>query len=354
MPSLAAYRSTFSVECGPYIGPESYNVRAGSASSVTQLFCHNYPIESGIPQADQLIDRPLYRPNAVEETDKNRYVKTYDPTQGLIEPDLIWTYSPLADDTLGTRYVDLEAYQYGGLLHYPPGGLEYFTYDQLENTGLAGYGERFEVLGPFDAPTTHRLINDGLKQCWLVVEVACLPTPLKNRHNLSVVCPWLQDPNDILQVGTLKDYQDRDLIDPFENVVRGMVERDGGDYYLNTGTTTFLDNDVLWLRVLKRAYDHCRAAGGVFGEQSGLFLENDESPVERDWCASSALVIAWRRFAHLLEPGANQRLIRDQAAAGAWFTDRCREHFSAPLPQRTLRRKRMFGPPNQLAGQYWG
>jgi hypothetical protein len=106
--------------------------------------------------------------------------------------------------------------------------------------------------------------------------------------------------------------------------------------------------------VLKRAYDHCRSAGGVFGEQVGLVLEDDEAPVDRVWAASAALVIAWRRFAHLLEPGANQRLIRDQASAAAWFTDECRKHFSAPLPQRTFRRRRMFGPPRQLAGQYWG
>jgi hypothetical protein len=346
MPSLADYRSTFSVEAGPYVGPDSYNVRAMSGSSTTQLFCHAYPIQSGIPQQDQLIDRPLYRPNAVEPTDRDRYIKTYTPATGLIEPDLEWTNPPLADPGLGTRYVDLEAYTYAGL--------EMFTYEELENTGLTGFGERFEVLGPFDAPTTHRLINDGLKQCWLIVEVACIPTPMKSRHNLSVVCPWLQDPSDVLQVGYLKNYDDRDLTDPFENVVRGMVERDGGDFYLNTGTTSFLDDDVLWLRVLKRAYEHCRASGGSFGEPAGLSLETDEAPCERDWVASSALVIAWRRFAHVLEPMANQRLVRDQAAAAAWFTDRCREHFTAPLPGRTLRRRRYFGPPRQLAGQYWG
>jgi len=346
MPSLAEYRSTFSVEAGPFIGPDSYLVRATGGSSTTKLFCAAYPIQSGIPQQDQLIDRPLYRPNAIQETDKHRYVQAYDPAQGLITPDLAWAVSPLADPGVGTQYQNLEAFTYAGL--------ESLIYQDMENTGLAGFGERFEVLGPFDVPTTHRLINDGLKQCWLIVEVACVPTYLTSRHNLSVVCPWLQDPSDVLQVGTIKNYQDRNLTDPFENVVRGMVERDGGDFYLNTGTTTFVDSDILWLRVLKRAYDHCRTSGGVFGEQSGLSLETDEAPCERDWVASSALVIAWRRFAHLLEPMANQRLVRDQAAAAAWFTDRCREHFTAPLPQRTLHRRRYFGPPRQLAGQYWG
>jgi len=351
MPSLASYRSTFSVECGPYIGPDSYEVRAtsgpsGATSDLTHLYCEAYPIKSGIPQTDQLIDRPLYRPNAVQQTDKHRYVQAYDPTTGLITPDLAWALPPLADPGVGTRYIDMEAFTYVGM--------ESLIYSDLENTGLAGFGERFEVLGPFDVPTTHRLINDGLKNCWLVVEIACTPTPLYNRHDLNVVAPWLQDPSDVLQVGVLHPPDDRNLIDPFENVVRGMVERDGGSMYLNTGTTTFVDGDTLYLRCLKRAYDHCRTSGGTYGEQSGLYGETDEAPIERVWAAAAALVIAWRRFAHLLEPGANQRLIRDQASAAAWFTDECRKHFNAPLPQRTLRRRRYFGPPQQLAGQYWG
>ena len=102
---------------------------------------------------------------------------------------------------------------------------------------------------------------------------------------------------------------------------------------------------MLYLRCLKRAYDHCRPSGGEFGQQSGLSGENDEAPPEADWLVSSALVIAWRRLGHLLEPLANARLIRDQATSAAWFTERTREHFTGPLPARTLKRRRSFGPP---------
>ena|SRR5215471_660379 len=350
MPTLAEYRSTFSVEAGEYVGPESYLVRATGGSGINALVCDVYPITSGIAQDDKYTDRPLYRPYARQSTDQHRIVMTYDPPSGTLTPDLPWTVSPLSPP--GNRpYQDLEAFPYMDL--------EMYSYECLDGTGVScpnggGIGERFEILGPFDVPTTHRLINDGLKNCWLVVEVVCQPLPMTARHNLSGVCPWLQDPNDVLQVGVLTQPEDRNITDPFENVVRGMVERDGGDFYLNTGTTTFVDGQVLYLRCLKRAYDHCRAEGGVFGDQAGIYLENDEAPVDRVWCASAALVIAWRRFAHLLEPGANQRLIRDQASAAAWFTDECRKHFSAPLPQRTLRRKRNFGPPRQLVGQYYG
>lgn len=168
MPTLGEYRRSVAVESGPYIGPESYEVRATSGSSTTQLVCSAYPIRSGIPQTDLYVDRPLYRPNAIRDEDKNRYIMEYDPESGTLTPDLVWLYSPLSED-LETSYEQLEAYTYHDL--------EFLTYEQMENTSASGIGERFEVLGPFDAPTLHQLINDGLKQCWMVVEVACIPTP---------------------------------------------------------------------------------------------------------------------------------------------------------------------------------
>jgi hypothetical protein len=230
----------------------------------------------------------------------------------------------------------LEAFTYAGL--------ELMLYEDLEELGVTGLGERFEILGPFDVPTLHQLVNDGLKQCWMVVEVACVPTPGAVRHNLSVVAPWIQDANHVRQAGVLRADTDRNQDDPFDNLVYGAVERDGGDFYFNTGVRSFNDGDIIYLRCYKRAYDHCRTSGGVYGEQSGLSLETDEAPIERDWLASSALTVGWRRFGHLLEPAANQRLIRDQAAASAWFADRSRQHFTAVAPTLTLRMARRFGP----------
>jgi hypothetical protein len=335
MPTLADYRHALAVESGPYIGAEQYDVRAMGGSTRTVLACHVYPIQSGIPQTDLLIDRPLYRPNAVLFEDRHRYVQGYNPTDGEIVPDLAWTNSPISTFE-ATTYAELEAHTYRDL--------EFYTYEQLEGLDINGVGERFEVLGPFDVPTMHQLINDGLKQCWLVVEVAAIPAEFATRHDLGVIAPWVQDPSDILQVGVLAAGEDRNITDPFGRVIRGEIERDGGRMYLNTGSRSFQAGDLLYLRCLKRAYDHCRVAGGEFGTQAGLRAETDEAPVERDWLASAALVVAWRRFAHLLEPQANQRLIRDQQAAAAWFSDRCREHFTAPLPGHTLKPRRFFGP----------
>lgn len=335
MPTLQQYRSMFSVEAGPYTGPESYEVRATSGSDTTKLVCSEYPITSGQSIRTSLLDRPLYRPSVNQVLDRYRYVMDYEPSTGTITPDLPWITPPFSPVS-GNTYAFLENYTYHDL--------ESYLYQDLEGTGVNGIGERFEITGPFDIPTTHRLINDGLKQCWLIVEVACLPTEGKTRHNLGAVADWLQDTTDVLQVGYLAPFEDRNEIDPFERIVRGMVERDGDDLYLNTGTRSFINGEVLFLRCLKRAFDHCRASAGVFGEQVGLTLETDEAPVEREWLTASALTIAWRRYSKMLEVMANQRLVRDQAAASAWFNDKTREHFTAPLPARTLQRRRAFGP----------
>jgi hypothetical protein len=340
--TLQLIRSSLSQEAGPFIGPEAYDVRAMGGSDETKLVCTIYPILSGIPQQDQLIDRPLYRPNATQVTDRNRYVMSYDPSTGTITPDGVWAIAPLADPGLGTRYQDLEAFTYADM--------ERMIYSDMENTGLAGFGERFEVLGPFDAPTCHRLINEGLRHCWVVVEVACVPTILTTRHDLSVVAPWLIDTGNVLQVGLLAAGEDRNLQDPFERRIMGQVERDGGHFYLNTQPHTFNDGDLIYLRCLKRAYDHCRPAGGTFGDQQGLSLETDEAPVMRGWAAAAALVAGWRQFGHLLEPAANQRLIRDQASAVAAFNDLVREHLVADMPQKKLYRQRTFGPGVRTAG----
>jgi hypothetical protein len=341
MSTLQQCRSYFSQEAGPFIGPQAYDVRAMGGSDETKLVCTVYPIMSGIPQQDQLIDRPLYRPNATQQIDRNRYVMSYDPSTGTITPDIPWAIAPYSD-ALGTTYGFMEAFTYFDL--------EQYIYQDIEGSGLNGIGERFEVLGPFDSPTTTRLLNEGIRHCWLVVEVACIPTILTTRHDLYAVAPWLIDSGDVLQVGMLAAGEDRNLQDPFERRIFGQVERDGGYFYLNTGSRTFNTGDLIYLRVLKRAFDHCRAAGGVYGEQAGLSLDTDEVPIEAGWAAAAALVAGWRQFGHLLEPAANQRLIRDQASAVAAFNDLVREHLVADLPQKKLYRQRSFGPAVRVFG----
>ena len=340
MPTLAEYRRNLAVESGPYVGPESYSVKATGGTDVNKLVCDVYPIQSGIAQGDLYTDRPIYRPNALQLTDRNRYVMTYDPPTGTLTPDLPWSSGALSPPGL-RPYQDLEAFPYMDL--------EAYTYECLDGTGVdcpngGGIGERFEILGPWDAPTMHQLINDGLKQCWLVVDVVCTAIEGVTRHDLRDVAPWLQDPSHVRQVGVLPAGIDPWAQDPFETIVYGQVERDGSTMIFNSGSRTFNAGDQLWLRCYKRAYDHCRQGGGTYGDQSGLYNESDEAPIERDWATASALLIGWRRFGHLLEVSANQRLIRDQASAAVWYSDRTRQHFTAVAPQLLLRKARRFGP----------
>ena len=80
---------------------------------------------------------------------------TYDPPTGTITPDLAWIDG--ADcATCGSAYAFLEA------LH-----VRRARADAVRGPGRPWAerpGERFGVLGPFDADAAS-LVNDGLKQC---------------------------------------------------------------------------------------------------------------------------------------------------------------------------------------------
>jgi hypothetical protein len=113
MPTLATYRADFARESGPYIGPESYEVRATSGSDTTKLVCSEYPITSGLPQRTSLLDRPLFRPTG-RTFDQHRFVLEYDPPTGTITPDLPWTFPPFSPPT-GNTYEFLEGFTYGDM-----------------------------------------------------------------------------------------------------------------------------------------------------------------------------------------------------------------------------------------------
>jgi hypothetical protein len=343
MPLLRDFRARMALESGPYVGQGLVDVRAWNGSDTTKLVCLQYPVQSGIPQDDIYVDRPLYRPNAVRDYDHHRYVQSYEPTTGTLNIDLPWELPPFPPD-VGSTYGFLEGFTYGDW-EIPPG----YTYGDLEGMGADGPGEVFEILGPFDVPTMHRLINDGLKKCWITVDVPAQPTQGATYHDLTASIPWLQDPGHIRAVGYLAESEDRNSTDPYMRVVRGQVVRDGGRLYLDTGTRSFNDTDVLYLKCYKQAYYHCAPNGGQFGDQEGLSAEDDSCPVDPEYVASAALLIGWSRYGHLLELNANQRLLRDQAATLTWFNDQARKHFTAVQPTLSFVKQRWFGPPVRVA-----
>jgi len=341
MPLLRDFRARMALESGPYVGQGLVDVRAWNGSDTTKLVCLMYPVQSGLPQDDLYVDRPIYRPNAVKDYDHHRYVQAYDPVTGTLTVDLEWELPPFPPD-VGSTYGFLEGFTYGDW-EIPPG----YTYGDLEGVGADGPGEVFEILGPFDVPTMHRLINDGLRKCWLTVDIPAQPTQGATYHDLTTSLPWLQDPDHIRQVGYLAAGEDRNTTDPFLRIVRGQVVRDGGRLYLDTGTRSFNDTDVLYLRCYKQAYFHCAPNGGQFGDQEGLAAEDDSCPVDAEYCAAAALLIGWSRYGHLLELNANQRLLRDQATTLQWFNDQARKHFTAVQPTLTFNKQRVWGPPKR-------
>ena len=69
-----------------------------------------------------------------------------------------------------------------------------------------------------------------------------------------------------------------------------------------------------------------------------------------DWVAAATLIEVWRRYGHLLEPLANQRLIRDRTDAAQWFSDLTAKNFNAPpLEFRDLE---TWGPRQQSWGPF--
>ena len=112
-------------------------MRATSGSDVNKIVCSAYPSSRASPQNDLLVERPLYRPNA---TDRTISTLRPGPTTRYRHDHarLPWTLPPIAPPG-GSNYEFLEAFTYGEM--------ELMLYEDLEDLGLHGLGERFEVLG---------------------------------------------------------------------------------------------------------------------------------------------------------------------------------------------------------------
>jgi hypothetical protein len=294
MPTLLQYRQQAAKELGRYEAGE-----ADTGSSTTTLVDNNWPIKSSLNQDDLYTDFYLLRPNAVAVDDRVRIVATYTPASGFLVADRVWSNAPYA----------------------------------------GGVGEAYELHGIIEPYTALKeLVNATLKRCLLVVEFTITPIEDQIRHSLTAAAPWFNDPNAMLAVGWMDSTDDRDEVDPYASPIRGEVVQDGATFYLVHRGRAFSasNNDLIYCQALKPAYYHCRPAGGVYGAQSGLSLDTDECPAGVEWVAAGTLVEAWRRYGHLLEAAANQKLLRDRQEAAAWFTRLSAENIR--IPDRKLKR----------------
>jgi hypothetical protein len=307
--TLLTYRQRLATELGAF-----WASTATSGSSASALEDTAFPIKSTIAQDDLYADYYLLRPSAANAADRVRVVKTYDPANGKLNTDLPWSAVPYA----------------------------------------GGVGEPYELHGVLEPGTVlPNLINEGLKRCMVVVEVTLSPVNGAMRTPLgTAISATLLDPRWVRQVGWLGPGDSREQFDPYARAVRGSCTSDdgGATYYINHPGRTFNTTDVIYVRLIKRAYDQCATAAGAYGTQAGLALDTDKCPVQPDWVAAAALVTAWSRYGHVLDAQGNQRVRVDQASAASWFSQLTKTYFS--LPDLTFQTKVAWGPNWRSRG--WG
>lgn len=304
MPTLSSYYALLAPELG-----EDFQSTAVTGSSTSQLTDTAWPIQTSLSADDAHAGEVLWRPAAVVAADRVRYVLSNVAATGVLTPDHVWANAPA-----------------NGEVYHLLGGLA-----PVDGSGL----------------DMRSLINEGLKRTYVPVEVIGTPTLQDTRHDLGTIAPWMLSETWVLRVGLLHTGEDRNKVDPYWRIVEGRIIRNGASFLLDTYPQQFNPTDTLYLEILKRGYDHCRATAGVWGSQAGLVLDSDESPVPSDWATASALVIAWRRLRRRL--ARNPDLPRDRLEAAAWMTQLARNYtnhlqrtFKPPLsrfgpsvPQRT-------------------
>ncbi|MDQ1307660.1 MAG: hypothetical protein QG671_3493 [Actinomycetota bacterium] len=294
MPTLTTYRQAAAKLIGPY-----RSGTATSGSNTTVLEDTSWPVKSSLSQDDLFVDKFLYRPSATD-ADKTRVVATYTPASGYLYPDNGWSVAPYA----------------------------------------GGVGESYEIHGLIEPGVLHECINEALKRIPLVIEVTLTPASnLYTRQSLATYSAWLTEEWQVRKVGVLpQGSTDREQYKPVPR--RGRVVRDGSTLYLEAGS--FETTDTVYLTCVKAAYYHCKPSAGTWGDQSGLALNTDQAMPVAEWVAYGTLCEVWLRYGQLLDQTANQRMIRDQAAAAAMFTSYAEQCFR--LPEIELTPIRAWGP----------
>lgn len=302
MSTLADFRRATAPKLGPFT---MGTATGGSSSSVLEAAA--WPFLTSLEQSDLFADQFIFRPSAAASGDRTRLVANggYVPSTGKLTPDKVWTNSPSG-----------EVFELHGVI--PP------VADGVNDL--------------------HAFINEGLKDCLLVVEFSFTPgSVLANRHSLAVAAPWLTEPSWVLQVGYLASGESRTEHDPFRRPRRMLAKKDGATVYLEGAG--FNTTDTVYVTALKRAYDHCRPSAGTYGSQSGLSLETDEAVPEADWVAAATERIVWDRLADVLAPGNAKRAEQKRAEAAAEFTRKQQNYLAAHRPASTLRPPMMaWGP----------
>lgn len=295
MATLRTYRRRVAPEFGPYL----QSIAAAGSSDQIKLVDDTWPVKTTLEVSNLYVDQFLYRPDAVIGADRERVVKTYDPSTGTLFPDKTWAQSP--------------------------GGEEYELHGLIQPTRL------------------HTLINDALKNLFVVAEFTF--TPASNdlhRFDLTTtIAPWLTDHKWVRQVGYLTTGEDREQYNPYSCRVRGRATQIGQTVHLEP-THGFQTTETVYVKALKPAYYHCGGQGVAYGQKTGLTLETDIAPVDEEWLTAAVLVEAWRQLSPLLDEQANRNLVRNRMEAWQWFESERNDHLV--IPELTLTPLRGWGP----------
>lgn len=249
-----------------------------------------------------------------------------------------WVYLPAASAADKVRRVSL----------YTPASTGTLTVDRAFSGSTVPDSKAVEIHGlclPFSDDITAfswtSAINEALKKIWISTEFTITPTASAIRHSLASQA-WLLGRDQILKVGWLLSGETRANQDPYETRrVKGDVEQDGATLYLHHPRRTFASNETIYVQALKRAYDHCKASAGAYGDQSGLALETDEAPVPVELVRWAALVeVAENRQNDVGQEGRSHVATRQQTWADRWRV--ARDTYQGSLPRRTFHNRQSF------------
>ena len=301
MPNRLAYRQAASRLLG---GFQAGTVTAGTTTALVE--CTAWPFKSTLAQDERFEHWFVYLPSAAS-ADRTRVVTTggYDPNTGKMTVDQLYSVAPTTGWTV-------------------------------------------EVSSLVDPETVNRLVNDALKLCRTAWETTFTVSSTRTvRHSLAT-STWLTDADDVFQVGYLATGESRSEIDPFSRAKRGRATERNGVVYLEG--PSFNTTDTAYVLAGRPAYTLCRAAGGTYGDLTGLDVDTDEAPVETDWVAAGVKMLAWDELRELFWPGEARVAEQKVAQAAARFWALARDYWTEPA--RTFTPLTRWGVPNYSRTPY--
>ena len=169
------------------------------------------------------------------------------------------------------------------------------TWDRALSGATIPDSAAYELHGLLPMEDWTTAFNDALKLIMVATEITLTPTASAKRHDITTANTWLTNPAWIRQIGYLQSNETRANESPYTSgrLIRGWADTDGATVYINHPTRTVASGETWYLRVVKPAYYHCTATGGLFGSQSGLSAESDEAPVDADYLAWAGMAMAF-------------------------------------------------------------